>query len=61
MDKIEITRDDFRRAIAEVSAELAEDTSIEGMAKLLIPMTGMVFASKMEDKLFDEKSDTIEN
>lgn len=61
MDKIEITRDEFRRVIAEVSAEMAEDDKIKGIAKLIIPMTGMLFATKMEARLFDEKSDTLEN
>lgn len=60
MDKIEITRDDFQRVIKEVMSEMVEDDNLEGMARVLIPLTGAVFAQKMEVKLFDNNSDTLE-
>ena len=60
MDKIEITRDDFKRAIEEVSCDMLRDDKLRGELKLLIPLIGMTFATKIEGKLFDEKPITQE-
>ena len=60
MDKIEITRDEFNSAAADVTTEILTDVKLDGMTKALIPLIGLTFASKMGVKLFDEKSDTPE-
>ena len=49
---VTITSDDFDHAMAEVMHEMANDPEIDGAAKLLMPLTGMLFAKQIKDKLF---------
>lgn len=50
-----ITRAEFKEAVKTVVDEMIADPNIEGMAKLLIPMTGAMFADKMEAVLFGKE------
>ena len=56
MEEKKITREEFRQAVEATITEMVKDPEIEGMAKLLIPMTGAAFASKVEKKLFEEEN-----
>lgn len=50
-----VTREDFRKAGREVVEDMAKDDKLEGMAAFVVPLTGMMFADKMEEKLFGKE------
>lgn len=52
--KITITEDDFKKATMEVMDEMTKDEKLDGMGKLLIPLTGAMFAKEVANKLFKE-------
>lgn len=52
--KITITEDDFKKATMEVMEEMMKDEKLDGMGKLLIPLTGAMFAKEVANKLFKE-------
>ena len=52
--KITITEDDFKKATMEVMEEMMKDEKLDDMAKLLIPLTGAMFAKEVANKLFKE-------
>lgn len=54
-DEKKITREDFQRAVREVVEDMANDDKLEGMAAFVVPLTGMTFANKMEEKLFGKE------
>ena len=51
-ETVTITKGDFKKAIVEVMSDMANDPEIDGSAKLLMPLVGMVFAKNVMDKLF---------
>lgn len=56
MEEKKITREDFDQAVKATISEMVEDPGLEGMGKLLIPMTGAMFASKVKEKLFGKEN-----
>lgn len=50
-----ITREQFKKANKQVIDEMMNDDKLQGMSKLLIPLTGSMFADKMEKILFGEE------
>lgn len=52
--RITITKDDFDKATMEVVEEMTKNEKLDGMAKLLIPLTGAMFAKDVAKKLFKE-------
>ena len=52
--RITITKDDFKKATTEVMDELLKDKNLDGMAKLLIPLAGVMFTEEVANKLFKE-------
>lgn len=52
--RITITKDDFDKATMEVVEEMTKNEKLDGMAKLLIPLTGAMFAKDVANKLFKE-------
>lgn len=48
-----INREEFQTAVEDI----ANDPKTEGMAKLMIPLTGMAFAAKIEEILFGKEED----
>jgi len=55
---ITITREQYREAVAKTVQKLAGSEKLQkvgGIATFLIPMTGMTFASDMEEILFEDE------
>lgn len=52
--RITITKDDFKKATTEVMDELMKNENLDGMGKLLIPLTGVMFTEEVANKLFKE-------
>lgn len=52
-----ITKKEFDEAVAQVMADMAADDDFEGMAKLMVPLTGAMFASKMSAILFKDNKE----
>lgn len=50
-----ITREEFEAAMHAAADNVMNDPKCEGMAKLMIPLTGMTFARQMEEILFGKK------
>ena len=57
MKEKKITREEFNQAVEAVIAEWVNDPDLEGIEKLLIPMTGAAFASKVRKILFGKEND----
>ena len=54
MDEKRISAEEFDAAVEKVIADMLKDEHIEGMSRLVIPLTGTLFASKMRTVLFGE-------
>lgn len=52
-----ITREQFNEAYMQVIDEMMNDPQLTGMKKLIVPLTGSVFAYKMEVILFGEEKE----
>ena len=52
--RITITKDDFKKATMEVMDELMKNENLDGMGKLFIPLTGVMFTEEVANKLFKE-------
>ena len=50
--EILINKAEFDAAMKKVAEDLTNDPKLEGMSKLLMPLTGMTFAAKMAEILF---------
>lgn len=50
-----ITRKEFQAAVAAAVDDIVNDPKTEGMAKFMIPLTGMTFAAKLEEILFGKE------
>lgn len=57
MEEKKITCEEFNQAVKAVIAEWVNDPDLEGIEKLLIPMTGAAFASKVRKILFEKEND----
>lgn len=55
LDEKRITREEYKTAVREVVEDMAKDEKLEGMAAFVVPLTGMMFADKMEEKLFGKE------
>ena len=56
MDERRITEAEFDAAVKQVMEELISNPKIEGMAKLMIPMTGHMFTDDMKKILFPKEN-----
>ena len=52
-----ITREEFKAAVSAASDYIVNDPEVKGMAKFMVPLTGMTFAAKMEEILFGKEED----
>lgn len=50
-----ITSEEFKAAVSAASDYIVNDPEVEGMAKFMVPLTGMMFAAKMEEILFGKE------
>lgn len=50
-----ITREEFKAAVHAAAEDIVNDPKAEGMEKLMIPLTGMMFVAKMEEILFGKE------
>jgi hypothetical protein len=55
MEEKKISKVEFDEAVKQAIREQVNDPDIEGMGKLLIPMMGMLFASKVKEILFGKE------
>lgn len=55
LDEKRITREEYKTAVREVVEDMAKDDKLEGKAAFVVPPTGMMFADKMEEKLFGKE------
>lgn len=55
--EILINKAEFDAAMKKVAEDVTNDPKVEGMAKLIMPLTGMTFACKMADILFPENKE----
>lgn len=57
MEERKIAKAEFEAAEKKVMEDLIKDPNIEGMAKVLIPMTGRIFSDEMKKILFPEETE----
>lgn len=50
-----ITREEFQAAVHAAIKDIVDDPNAEGIAKFMIPLTGMTFAAIMEEILFGKE------
>lgn len=55
MEEKKISKVEFDEAVKQAIHEQVNDPGIEGMGKLLIPMTGVLFATKVKEILFGKE------
>lgn len=55
--EILINKSEFDAAMKKVMEDMCNDPKIDGIAKMLIPLTGMTFAAKMKEILFPENKE----
>lgn len=55
MSEKKITAEKFDDAVKQAMEEMVDDPEIEGVAKLIIPLTGMIFAQHVRKILFGEE------
>lgn len=55
--EILINKAKFDAAMKKVVEDMADDPRLEGMSKMLMPLTGMTFAAKMAEILFPENKE----
>lgn len=60
MEEKEITTAEFDDVVQAVTKETMSDPNLEGMSKLIVPLVGTIFASKMRKILFDENKNDKE-
>ena len=54
---ITISEADYEKAKEAVIREMLDDERLNGVAKLLMPLTGIVFIEKMRTRLFEDKEE----
>ena len=52
-----ITKKEFDKAVYQVQREMVHDDDLNCTARLMVPLIGSIFASKMCDILFDEEKE----
>ena len=52
-----ITKKEFDKAVYHVQREMVHDDDLNGTARLMVPLIGSIFASKMCDILFGEEKE----
>lgn len=52
-----LTAEQYDDAVHAVMRDMADDPDIEGMSKVLIPLTGLIFVKRVRDKLFGEPAE----
>ena len=57
MKEKKITREEFDQAVKATVGEIVKYPELEGIEKLLIPMKGAAFASKVRKILFGKEKD----
>ena len=55
MEEKKISKVEFDEAVKQAIHEQVKDPNIGGMCNLLIPMMGMLFASKVKEILFGKE------
>lgn len=55
MEEKKISKVEFDKAVKQAIHEQVNDPNIEGMGKLLIPMMGMLLATKVKEILFGKE------
>lgn len=56
MDERRISKIEFDSAVHQVTEKMISDPKLEGMAKLMVPLTGSMFADEMKKILFPEEN-----
>ena len=56
MDERRISKEEFETAAKQVMEQMVADPKLEGMAKLMVPLTGRMFADDMKKILFPEEN-----
>lgn len=55
MSEKKVTAEEFDKAVAKAMDEIADEPKLEGAAKLLVPLIGMVFSHSVRKILFGEE------
>ena len=56
MEERRITEQEFDEAVVQAMQNIANNPRLEGMASLVVPLTGMAFASEMKKILFKKEA-----
>ena len=61
MEEKRISKAEFEAAVEQVMGDIIENPELDdgGMAKLIIPLIGMTFASQMKEILFSEDKERV--
>lgn len=57
MEEKRITEEQFDKAVKDAMEAFMNDEELKGMAKLMVPLTGTLFAGKMREFLFGENKE----
>ena len=57
MEEKRITEEQFDKAVEDAMEAFIDDEKLEGTAKLMVPLTGAMFANKMKEFLFGENKE----
>jgi lipoate-protein ligase A len=57
MEEKRITEEQFDKAVIDAMEAFTDDERLGGTAKLMVPLTGAMFASKMREFLFGENKE----
>ena len=55
MEEKRITEQEFNKAVEQVMQNMVNDPKLDVGAKLIVPLTGMAFASEMKKILFEKE------
>lgn len=56
-----VTAEEFDTAVQQVIHNQVSDPKLEGLGKLLIPMTGVIFAKEVKEILFGKTEENKED
>lgn len=56
-----VTAEEFDAAVKQVIHDQVSDPKLEGLGKLLIPMTGAIFAKEVKEILFGKTEENKED
>ena len=57
MEEKRITEEQFDKAVKDAMEAFMNEKDLEGTAKLMVPLTGAMFANKMREFLFGENKE----